>query len=146
MPDALFTPHLYSRRRSHTFVVKPRHRHMKMFAISLLALSLHFAVRAQGTLEFQNVNAAAGVNAPIYQADGVTKLSGSQFTAELLVGLSASSLSSIATTGFLTGNGAGYFMAPVQTVPNTSPGVSAFVQVDVWNTASGASFSQAKAS
>ena len=37
----------------------------------------------QGTLEFQNINLAAGVNAPVYESDGVTKVSGSQFMAGL---------------------------------------------------------------
>ncbi len=113
---------------------------------AMLSLTSLVTSLAQGTLEFQNVNAAAGVNAPVYGSDRVTKLSGSQFQAELLVGSDASSLVSIATTGFLTGNGAGYFIAPVQTIPNTGPGASAFVQVEVWNTATGSSFSQAEVS
>jgi hypothetical protein len=114
--------------------------------IVILNMTLVVVSLGQGTLEFQNINAAAGVNAPVYQADEVTKLSGSQFMAELLVGMDSASLGSIATTGFLTDNGAGYFIAPVQTVPNISPGVSVFAQVDVWNTALGATFSQAKSS
>ncbi len=120
---------------------------MKALTLSVILTGLCFmASFGQGTLEFQNVNVAAGVNAPVYESDGLTKLSGPQFMAELLVGIGSTNLDPLATTGFLTGNGAGYFFGPYQTVPGTSPGLRVFAQVEVWNTASGVSFSQAKAS
>ncbi len=86
------------------------------------------------------------LDAPVYHADGFTKLSGSQFLAELFAGTSANDLRPIATTGFLTANGAGYFHGGTQTLDFIFPGSTAWVQVDVWNTASGASFTEAKAS
>jgi hypothetical protein len=102
-------------------------------------------VFCQGTIDFENSN----VNVPVYQADKVTRLSGPQFLAELFVGLEATNLAAIATTSFLTGNGAGYFRggtAGTVTLTGVSPGEVAWVQVDVWNTASGSSFAQAEAS
>ncbi len=119
---------------------------MKALGLSLLVLASAVTAHAQGTFAFQNINVAGGPNAPVYLSDGVTKLSGPQFMAELLIGMTEANLASIATTGFLTGNGAGYFVAGYQTVPSITPGVTAFVQVNVWNTQHGTTFLQAQAS
>ena len=126
--------------------VKPRIGPMKTLALRLLILASAVTAHAQGTFEFANINVAGGPNAPVYLSDRVTKLSGPQFMAELLIGATEGNLASIATTGFLTGNGAGYFDGPYQTVPGITPGVTAFVQVDVWNTQHGTTFLQAQAS
>ena len=83
--------------------------------------------------------------APVYLADGVTLLSGPQFSAQLLEGPDPNHLLSIATTGFLTGTTAGYF-GTYLTIDGVAPQTTAWVQVRVWNTASGASFLQAEAS
>src|SRR5690242_20721503 len=99
-------------------------------------------VRPQGTVEFSNVQ-VGGPNAPVYQSDGVTKLSGPQYMAELLGGPSADSLASAATTSFFTGNGAGYFDGGAVAISGVLPGDIGWVQVEVWNTASGGSFDQA---
>jgi len=101
---------------------------------------------AQGTINFVNLQPGVGLNAPVYEADGVTKCSGPQFTAELLVGTAANNLASVATTGFLTGTSAGYYDAGTQTINSISIGNPAWVQVRVWNIASGSSFIQAQAS
>ncbi len=119
---------------------------MKLLTLRLLLLASAMAAHAQGTFAFQNINVAGGPNAPVYLLDGVTKLSGPQFMAELLIGMNEANLVSIATTTFLTGNGAGYFDAPYQTVPAISPGETALVEVRVWNTLHGTSFLQAQAS
>jgi len=110
----------------------------------LVELSITTA-RSQGTVVFNN-GYPGGPNAPVYESDGVTKLSGSQFMAELFAGPNANSLGAIAMTGFATGVQAGYFFGGVQTINSVPFGGTAWVQVDVWNTASGASFSQARAS
>ena len=122
---------------------------MKNFLLTCLFFTLCSFAYAQGTVYFSNIDIPAGVNAPVYESDGITKLSGSQFMAELLGGPSATSLASVATTSFLTGNGAGYFVGGVgglQAINTVSPGSMAWVAVEVWNMASGASFQQAKAS
>src|SRR6266404_3292468 len=106
-----------------------------LIAVTALPLMTH----AQGTVLFSNVDPTQVVNAPVYQSDGVTRLSGAQFMAELLAGPSSTDLASIATTSFLTGNGAGYFNGAEQTINSVVPGTLAEIVVRVWNTQSGAS-------
>src|SRR5690348_5935648 len=112
--------------------------------ICFALVPISFAL-GQGTIKFDNLQPGLPLNAPVYLPDGVTKLSGSQYLAELLGGPSANSLSHVSSTGFLTGNGAGYFDGGTVVINSVPPGHTAWVQVDVWNTASGASFDQAKA-
>jgi hypothetical protein len=112
----------------------------------LIGVALGVSAYAQGTVWFINLDSQHGLNVPVYAADGVTKLAGSQFMAELLAGPSPSSLSSIATTGFLEGGGAGYFNGGVWSIANVAPGQTASVQLRGWNTLSGPSYVQAQAS
>jgi hypothetical protein len=122
---------------------------MKTSALILVVVAAAAVACGQETVNFANLwpnQVNPMVNAPVYESDGVTKLSGSQFTAELLAGPTANNLTAIAMTGFLTGNGAGYFNGGTEPIPNLSPGMTAWVQVNVWNTASGSSFAQAQAS
>ena len=70
---------------------------------------------AQGTINF--ANAGAGLNAPVFQLDGVTKLSGATYQAQLLAGPNAGALAVVGSaTPFLTGGGAGYFNGGAITV------------------------------
>jgi hypothetical protein len=69
-----------------------------------------------GTVDFANVSSGLGPNAPVYESDGVTKLSGPQFMAELFAGPSANNLAGIAMIGFASGTQAGYFFGGVQTI------------------------------
>ena len=108
-----------------------------------LCTMICLAARPQGTVTFQNYPLAAGVNAPVCESDGLTLLSGSQFMAELLAGSSASNLVSLATTGFRSGNLAGYFCGGEQVVPGVIRGFNAWVEVRVWNTVFGATFARA---
>ena len=122
---------------------------MKVFAECLVLITSAVAASGQGQVFFSNLGHAAlggDPNAPVYMSDGVTKISGSQFMAELLAGPSMDNLASIAMTGFLTGNGAGYFNGLAVAIPTVPYGNTAWVQVDVWNTASGVTFGQAKSS
>lgn len=115
-----------------------------VFALALAASSL--GTLAQGTIEFSNYDLNANINAPVYHSDMVTLLSGPQFQAELLAGPTASNMVSIATTPFLEGVTAGYYYHDGLAVPNVYYGATAWVRVQVWNTASGATFAQAQAS
>jgi len=120
---------------------------MKKLLVAGWTLAQCVAAVAQGTVLFSNQDPASGTDFAFYLADGTTKLSGSQFMAELLVGATPSlSLPAVAQVGFLTGANAGYFNGGVLSVPGLAPGSAAYVQIHVWNTATGASFNQAFAS
>jgi len=116
---------------------------MKKLTATLLATALlGVAAYAQGTVNF--INIVGSLNAPMFMSDGTTKISGAGFTAELLAGASAGSLASVATTGFLTGGGAGYFSGGTVTIGTVAPGANAFLQVRIFSASSG-SFAQAQA-
>jgi hypothetical protein len=121
---------------------------MKTCVLRLLLMTTALAVHGQGTVFFSNIP-YLGIwepQAPVYMADGVTLLSGPQFTAELLAGSDVNSLFSIAAAGFLTGPDAGYFASGRATVNGVAPQATAWVKVRVWNNACGPSFLQAQAS
>jgi hypothetical protein len=119
---------------------------MKRLLLGLAAVALPFSGLTQGTINFINLDSTRGVHAPVYLSDLVTKLSGPQYQAELLAGPGPSSLGPITATGFLRGESAGYFNGGTQVVPTVNGGALAWVEVRVWNTASGTSFDQALAS
>ena len=104
---------------------------MKICLLSALILNSCAGAIAQGTINFCNLN-PAGLNAPVYGADGRTRISGANLVAELLAGPTPNSMSSVATTPILTGQAAGYFQGGVVIVPNVSPGAVAYVQVRVF--------------
>jgi hypothetical protein len=118
---------------------------MKKLVLALLLTGFWLAAHAQGTVVFSN-GYNGGPNALVYESDGVTKCAGLQFMAELFAGPSSNSIVAIAMTGFATGTQAGYFFGGEQSINSVAGGDTAWIQVDVWNTASGASFPQAKAS
>jgi len=117
---------------------------MRPLLVAFVILVPFPTAQGQGTVNF--INIYGPVNAPFYESDRITKLAGPQFMAQLLAGPSASTLASIAMTGFFSGGGAGYFNGGEQYINSVPPGSTAWVQVDVWNTASGATFSQAQGS
>ena len=98
---------------------------------------------AQGTINFANIG--SGWSAPVFLYDGSTKVSGSGWTAELLVGSTLNRMKSVAHTGFLSGGGAGYFSGGAITVDEIVPGATAWCVVQFWATAQG-SFTNAFAS
>ncbi|MGH7870422.1 MAG: hypothetical protein ACREP9_22960 [Candidatus Dormibacteraceae bacterium] len=117
---------------------------MKTSSVALLVAVWSAAASGQGTVNFCNLNSGAGLNAPMFGEDGVTKLTGPGFTAELVAGNNAGLLSLVAQTRFLTGGGAGYFQGGVATLPMVPPGDIAFLQVHVFATACG-TFASAQA-
>lgn len=119
---------------------------MKKLTVTMLASALlGLSAYAQGTISFVNLNAGAGINAPITLSDGTTKLSGTGYMAALMVGTTDANLAQVATTGFLTGGGAGYFNGGAITVPGIAGGTAVSVQINVWNTAAGSTFAVAQA-
>src|SRR4051812_13915763 len=119
---------------------------MKKLTATLLASSLlGLAAYAQGTVNFANVQGS--LNVPVYMNDGTTKLSGSGYMAELMAGTSSGNINiSVATTGFLTGGGAGYFSGGAKTITGIAGGATAWLQVRFWNTVNGATFAAASSS
>lgn len=115
---------------------------MKERIAALCALALALTVRAQGTVNFANLSPGAGLNAPIYLSDGVTRAT-SSYTAELLAGPQLNLVRSLATTTFLSG-APGYFVGGTVTVSNVAPGATAWCVLQVWLTQAG-SFSNAYA-
>jgi hypothetical protein len=119
---------------------------MKKLTATLLASSLlGLAAYAQGTVNFANVQGS--LNVPVYASDGTTKLSGATYMAELMAGTAQNSINiSVATTGFLTGAGAGYFNGGAKTITGIAGGATAWMQIRFWNTANGSTFAAASAS
>lgn len=104
----------------------------------------------QGYLSFGNRNTAAlpvGIDAPVYDTDGVTKLDGAAFKAQLYWGTDANSLAAVGTAlDFRTGAAAGYITSTIVTIAGAAPGTAGFVQMRAWATAAGTSYEAALAS
>ncbi len=96
---------------------------MKTTIAEILGMALFVGgAYAQGTVNFVNLNAAAGVNAPVYLPDYTTKLTGPAWMAGLSAGTTSTSLAYIGNaTPFLTGAGAGYFNGGTTTLAGFLP-------------------------
>jgi len=104
---------------------------------------------AQGTLYF--ANGAVGVSSPIYEADGVTKLSGPDYLAGLWwspvpteTNAEAMYFSGL-TAPLHTGINAGYFFGGVKPIPGAPAQAYVAVQVRAWRVQDGADFFSAQA-
>jgi hypothetical protein len=87
------------------------------------------------------------LDAPIFDTDGVTRLAGPAFLAQLYAGLTPAQLESVGVVVPFLPRAAGYFMqgpgGNVIALPSIAPGETAHVQVRVWESASGPTFEQA---
>ncbi len=126
---------------------------MKKTIAEILGMALFVGgAYAQGTVSFLNINAAAGLNAPVFDRLNTTlKLTGPAWMAGLWAGTTPTTLAQIATTTFLTGSGAGYFNGGGQSIPTVPGGAPAWIQVNVWDstlngTTTGATWAEALAS
>jgi len=107
--------------------------------VGLVAVGL--SAYGQGTVLFQNVG--PGLNAPVNLQAGGMVPAGDSFTAELLVGTTASALTPVTgTTGFAQ---AGYFLGGTKTLDGFAPGSQPFFQVRVWENMGGTVASYAAA-
>jgi len=125
---------------------------MKTTIVEILGMVLFVGgACAQGQVNFVNLNAAAGVNAPVYLPDYTSKLTGPAWMAGLFAGSTSTSLTYIGNaTPFLTGGGAGYFSGGTTTLAGIPGGTLAWLQVAVWDsslngTTTGATWPQAMA-
>lgn len=105
--------------------------------VSLIGVSMY----GQGTIDFKNL--APGLNAPVFLANGTTKApAGSAYTVELLAGLTAGSLSPVATASFAA---PGIFLGGIKPLTGIAANQLPFFQVRAWDNASGTITSYANA-
>jgi hypothetical protein len=85
-------------------------------------------------------------DAPVFDIDGFTRLSGSNYVAQLYAGPSAEAIRPAGNPSpFRTGTVAGYFVAQIVTIPNVAPADIAFSQVRVWEVGKGDTYEEARA-
>jgi hypothetical protein len=117
--------------------------------ISVIALGLSFSGIAlgQSTFEFSNIVPTSGIDAPVFDAQGVP-LAGSNYFAELYGGPGTNSLAPAISFGsrvmspFLTGPGAGYYQVTFVEIPSVPGNVSAWLQVKAWDARLGATYEE----
>ena len=121
-------------------------------ALMLGLEQFHLVIRGGGSVYFMNLSPSQGVNAPVYDTDGVTLLEGPAYVALLDAGPDTASMQPVGDpVPFRTGDGAGYFdlaNAPgggVRVIPSVAPGTTAYLRVRVWETARGSSYEEALA-
>ncbi len=105
-------------------------RNVKTKRLIFFSMLASLSAFGQGVVNFCNLN-PAGLNSPVYEMDGKTKLSGSDFFAELRAGPAANALSTVARTPMLTGEAAGYFQGGVVYLSTVAAGDPAFLQVAI---------------
>jgi hypothetical protein len=113
---------------------------MKKIILILSALAVTVAVHAQGTVNFRN-RVSGSYDAP-FTLDGV-RISGANWTAELLMGADASSLAVVSTSGLVTSaSGAGY-VNKLGVDTGLAAGGTFTAQIRVYDTLTGASYAAA---
>jgi len=100
-----------------------------------------------GKINFANWFLTSQTNAlPVYDVDGLTLLSGSEYAAQLYAGPDLASLRPVGQPSpFQTTYNAGIFVPQTVTLGNVAPASNAVVQVRAWDTAFGPSFEAARA-
>lgn len=100
-----------------------------------------------GLLAFYNRESGIpGLDAPVFDIDGVTRLNGSNYVAQLYAGPSAETVRAVGNPSpFNSGTFAGYFVRQTLTVPNVAPGDIAFAQVRAWEATKGDTYEEARA-
>ena len=122
---------------------------MKIAYLFLFTFIFEVGIFAQGTIWFLNrVTGTPGVVAPIYYIDGITRLSGNGFLAQLYAGASPAFLEPIGDPlSFRTGPGAGYFEANgidhTRVIKTVGIGETAWIEVRAWEVATGPTWESA---
>jgi hypothetical protein len=102
-----------------------------------------------GTINFNNHVPASGIDAPVFDTDGLTKLEGPAYLAQLYAGASADSLLAVGpAVPFKTGAFAGYVSsgADARRIVATVPaGQAACVEMRAWESAKGTTYERALA-
>jgi len=118
---------------------------MKQRLVGLLCLITAVGAFGQGTIDFRNRNVTVtpNIDAPIFDAGGVTRLSGATFVAQVLFSSTGTAGSFTPVVGspapFRTGAGAGYwdFGADFSRATTLAGGTAAFILIQVWEAAAG---------
>jgi hypothetical protein len=91
-------------------------------------------------------NRTPSINAPVFDVDGVTRLEGTNFQAELIAGPTVGTMVPAGpSVGFRTGIVAGYFTGGIRSILNVAGGQTASVQVRAWDRTSGETYESALA-
>ena len=103
-------------------------------------------VEGGGQLDFRNRSFVSPLlDAPVFDIDGVTRLNGSNYIAQLYGGLSLELLRPLGRPSpFSDGFGAGYFLPQLVTFPTVPPGAAAVVQVRAWDATKGSTYEEAR--
>lgn len=125
---------------------------MKSKSLALVALVFGFMLPSafgQGAVLFKN-RVIGVVDAPIFDVDGSTRLSGTNYLGQLYAGPTDSSVAAVgAAVPFLaTTGGAGYLNAGASAqrqIPTVAPGAVASVQIRAWEAAAGPTYEDAVA-
>jgi hypothetical protein len=97
-----------------------------------------------GNIRFSNY--APTNRQPFYDVDGITRLSGNAFLAQMYAGPSPTGLRPVsARMPFSTGPLAGFFISTTVVVPDVPPGQPAYAQTRVWGSAAGVTYEDARA-
>jgi hypothetical protein len=125
---------------------------MKRILAGIACLALSVGAFAQGTVVFSNTQSALGVpgGAPVFDVDGVTRLAGAEYLAQLFAGPDINSLQpwGVDASPFRTGAGAGFWNPGADStriIGSVAPGAEATIVVRAWEAAGGTSFDVAKA-
>jgi hypothetical protein len=102
-----------------------------------------------GLIDFRNRFFAAPPatnEAPVFDIDGVTRLNGSNYLAQLYAGPSIATLRPVGVPSpFRNGFAAGFFVSQIVTLPNVPPGSNAVTQVRAWEQQKGSRYEEARA-
>lgn len=102
------------------------------------------ALNGGGLLAFANhPTHATNVNAPVFDIDGTTKLSGTNYLAQLYAGPSLAALRPVSQPRPFNFT-AGYFFPQIIALPNVPPAGTAVVQVRAWDGAECATYEEAR--
>src|SRR6266850_3390542 len=120
---------------------------MKPLLHIFFAIIASHQAHGQGTVLFNNLVPSAGVNAPIYGVDQVTRIAGTAYLAQLYAGSPNSSLAPIGSAvNFGIGSDAGYFdqsLNLTRALGFAPAGGDVWVKVRAWSVDGGSTYEEA---
>jgi hypothetical protein len=117
---------------------------MRTLLLAVVCLLSSENTRSQGHIAFGNRNTTVGLDAPVYDVDGITKLEGSAYKAQLYWGVTPDSLAPFGPVlDFRTGAAAGYITSTVVVIPGTTAGTQIYVEMRAWADSQGSNWEAA---